>query len=102
MDGGAPVAGAGLTVLPWPPGPHYPGGRVGFVYNVYTAPAHRRRGLARQLMAVIHDWCRAEGLSSLALNASQDGQPLYRTLGYAVATSPMMFAGLTPADRAKV
>ena len=24
------VGGGGITVLPWPPGPHYLGGRIGF------------------------------------------------------------------------
>jgi GNAT superfamily N-acetyltransferase len=85
------VAGAGLTVLPWPPGPQYPGGRVAFVYNVYTEPAHRSRGLARRLMETMHIWCRGAGIQSVALNASRAGQPLYETMGYSVATSPMMF-----------
>jgi GNAT superfamily N-acetyltransferase len=85
------VAGGGLTVLPWPPGPSYPGGRVAFVYNVYTEPAHRGRGLARRIMETMHTWCRAEGIESVALNASRAGQPLYETMGYSVATSPMMF-----------
>ena len=88
------VAGAGLTVLPWPPGPQYPGGRVAFVYNVYTEPAHRGRGLARRIMDAIHSWCRAEGIESIVLNASRAGQPLYETMGYAVTTSPMMFLAL--------
>ena len=39
--GGASVAGGGITVLPWPPGPSYMGDRLAFVYNVYTEPAHR-------------------------------------------------------------
>jgi len=91
---GEVVAGAGATVIPWPPGPRYPGERLAFVYNVYTERAHRRRGLARQLMEVIHDWCRANGVSSLALNASHDGRKLYESMGYAVAPSPMMFFSL--------
>ena len=45
-------------------------------------------------MAAIHDWCRAEGISSLALNASTFGQPLYEALGYVVTPSPMMFFAL--------
>ena len=45
------VAGAGIWLLRWPPGPWMPaGGRLAFVYNVYTEPAHRKRGLARSLM----------------------------------------------------
>jgi GNAT superfamily N-acetyltransferase len=88
------VAGGGITVIPWPPGPRYLGDRLAFVYNVYTEPAHRGRGLARRVMAAIHDWCRAEGITSLALNASTFGKPLYDSLGYVVTPSPMMFFAL--------
>jgi GNAT superfamily N-acetyltransferase len=92
--GGAVVAGGGFTILPWPPGPRYRGGRVAFVYNVYTEPAHRQRGLARRIMDAMHAWCKAEGITNVALNASRDGQPLYESMGYAVTTSPMMFLAL--------
>ena len=85
------VAGGGITILPWPPGPRYSSGRLAFVYNVYTEPAHRRRGLARQIMDAIHAWCREAGIASVALNASPDGQPLYEALGYEVSSAPMMF-----------
>lgn len=88
------VAGGGLTILPWPPGPRYPGGRVAFVYNVYTEPSHRHRGLARRLMEAMHAWCREAGIGNLALNASNDGRPLYEAMGYQVTSSPMMFLAL--------
>ena len=88
-DGDA-VAGGGMTVLPWPPGPQHPGGLVAFVYNVYTEPPHRGRGLARQVMNAIHDWCRAARIESIALNASRFGQPLYASMGYRVSESPTM------------
>ena len=88
---GAVVAGGGITILPWPPGPRYMGDRLAFVYNVYTEPAHRRRGLARLIMDTIHGWCREAGVASMALNASRDGQPLYEAMGYAESPSPMMF-----------
>jgi GNAT superfamily N-acetyltransferase len=90
------VAGGGITVLPWPPGPRYPGDRLAFVYNVYTEPAHRRRGLGRMVMDAIHTWCRDASITSLALNASDSGRPLYEALGYRVSPSPMMFLGLDP------
>jgi GNAT superfamily N-acetyltransferase len=98
-ESGAIVAGAGASVLPWPPGPQYMNERIAVVYNVYTEPPHRRRGLARRLMETIHSWCRDTGITSVALNASRDGRPLYDSLGYQLPSSPMMFlsiAGYNP------
>ncbi|HEY7288300.1 MAG TPA: GNAT family N-acetyltransferase [Vicinamibacterales bacterium] len=88
------VAGGGATIIPWPPGPQYPGERLAFVYNVYTEPAHRKRGLGRLVMDAIHEWCRAHGVTSVALNTSVDGRGLYESLGYAATPSPMMFLSL--------
>jgi GNAT superfamily N-acetyltransferase len=84
------VSGGGMTVLPWPPGPQHPGGRVAFVYNVYTEPAHRGRGLARRVMDAIHQWCRGAEIQSVALNASVFGLPLYESMGYRLSESPTM------------
>ena len=88
------VGGGGMTVLPWPPGPWYAGGRIAFVYNVYVAPSHRRRGIARQLMQTIHDWCRQNGIGVIGLNASPEGRPLYEAMGYQPAANPLLFAGV--------
>ena len=91
-DGGGNIAaGGGITILPWPPGPQYMGTRLAFVYNVYTEAAHRRRGLARLIMDAIHEWCRENGIASVALNASRDGLPLYQSMGYVESPAPMMF-----------
>ena len=90
------VAGGGISILPWPPGPRYAGTRLAYVYNVYTDPAHRRHGLARLIMDTVHCWCRDHGIASMALNASADGQPLYEAMGYAVSPAPMMFLPLAP------
>jgi GNAT superfamily N-acetyltransferase len=90
-EDGAIVGGGGMTILPWPPGPRYMGNRLAFVYNVYVEHAHRRRGLARRIMDAIHAFCRGNQIVSVALNASQDGVPLYQAMGYVEATAPMMF-----------
>ena len=91
---GEVAAGGGITVIAWPPGPHYPGDRLAFVYNMYTEPAHRHRGLARQVMDAIHAWCREAGIRFVALNASDDGRRLYEAMGYRQAPNPMMFLAL--------
>src|SRR5215510_9490899 len=90
-EDGSISGGAGATILPWPPGPTYPGDTLAFVYNVYTEPSHRRQGIAVLLMDALHAWCSANGVTSIALNASRDGQPLYESLGYQLSPSPMMF-----------
>jgi GNAT superfamily N-acetyltransferase len=86
------AAGAGITLLKWPPGPSPLGAeRIAFVYNVYTEPSHRKQGLARRLMETIHAWCAGHGVAAVALNAAPAAQHLYRTLGYVDAPSPMMW-----------
>lgn len=89
-DGGHVVAGGGLIVIPWPPGPISMDPRCGFIFNVYTDPSHRQQGLARRLMDAIHEWCRAQGLERMVLNASTFGQPLYESMGYVATSEPMM------------
>jgi GNAT superfamily N-acetyltransferase len=83
QDGhGAIVGGAGLTVLPWPPRPDDVTGRLGYIYNMYVEREHRRRGIARRLIEAVHDWSRANGIQRVALHASDEGRPLYESLGY--------------------
>jgi GNAT superfamily N-acetyltransferase len=88
------VAGGGATIIPWPPGPAYPGSQLAYVYNVYTEPEHRGRGLARRVMHAIHEFCRERGIGSVLLNASTFGQPLYTSMGYRITDSPMMYLAL--------
>jgi GNAT superfamily N-acetyltransferase len=87
---GEVVAGSGLIVIPWPPGPMSIDPRCGFVFNVYTDPSHRKQGLARRMMDAIHEWCRAEGIERVVLNASSFGRALYESMGYVAADEPMM------------
>jgi len=86
------VAGAGITLLKWPPGPSpLRSERIAFVYNVYTDPPHRRRGLARRLMETIHAWCAEHGVAAVALNAAPAARHLYESMGYIDAPSRMMW-----------
>jgi GNAT superfamily N-acetyltransferase len=88
------IAGGGITILPWPPGPRWLGGRVAFVFNIYTHPAHRLRGLARSIMGRIHDWCRVNNIGVVGLTASSAAEPLYASMGYRATTSPTLWVQL--------
>ena len=82
-DGKADVAaGAGLWLMDWPPHMVGAGPRRGNIVNVYTAPEHRRQGIARRLMDTVLDWCRANGVDAVVLHASVEGRPLYESMGF--------------------
>jgi GNAT superfamily N-acetyltransferase len=78
------AAGAGITIVPWPGAPRDPAPRRGWVQNVYTEPEFRRRGLARRLMEVLVEWCRAEGFHTVSLHASHEGRALYESMGFKI------------------
>jgi len=90
------IAGAGIVIRRIPPIPILGAGgktkiydgRQALIVNVFTEPAWRRRGLARQLMETIIAWCRDDGIDSVVLHASDDGRELYEKLGFS-STSEM-------------
>jgi GNAT superfamily N-acetyltransferase len=82
------VAGGGIVILDFQAHPIDPRPRRAFVVNMYTDPAHRRRGLARLLLQTMIAWARAEGHATLYLHASDEGRGLYESLGFA-ATNEM-------------
>ena len=82
-DQNRPVASAGLLILDWPPHPFDPAGdNRAYLLNVYVELEYRRRGLARALL----DSCLAEARRRhtrvVSLHASEEGRPLYETLGF--------------------
>jgi GNAT superfamily N-acetyltransferase len=76
------VAGGGAVLSPWPCHPYEASCRRATILNVYTYPKYRRRGVARTLMRSMLTWCKLEGFPSVFLHASNDGRPLYESLGF--------------------
>ncbi len=81
---GQVVAGAGVLLHQYYPTGANPHGRpTAYILNVYTEPGHRRHGLARQLIAEILAWCRANDIPRASLHASRFGKSVYERLGFA-------------------
>ena len=90
--GGAVVAGGGIFIGELGPVPGcYRMGRRGHIANLYTEPAHRRRGLARRLMETMLNWCESNGIDHVKRGASDEGRPLCESLGFE-PTSEMKLA----------
>ena len=81
-DGKMIVSCAFLLVVEKPMSPSFINGKTGTVLNVYTQPAYRRRGCARAVMEALLDDARAMGLCVVGLKATDDGYPLYRSVGF--------------------
>jgi GNAT superfamily N-acetyltransferase len=88
-EAGRSVAGIGLMLIDWPPGPAHPThDKRGYVLNVFVEPSHRRQGLAAKLMELADGEFAKRGATYAVLNATRMGRPLYEKLGWA-ATNEM-------------
>ncbi len=81
-EAGRVVAGGGVFLADWLSHPRSVQAKKLEIVNIYTEPEHRRRGLARQIMEAILQWCRREGFGAVVLHASDYGRALYESLGF--------------------
>lgn len=81
-DNGRVVAGGAVVISPWPAHAYDLECRRATILNVYTEPEYRRRGIARQIMETMINWCKQEGFARVSLHASEHGRPLYESLGF--------------------
>ena len=58
------------------------GDALGWISMVLVAPSHRHRGLATALLGECMEWLAKSGRSAV-LDATPDGEPVYRRLGFA-------------------
>ncbi|MFI2367416.1 GNAT family N-acetyltransferase [Streptomyces sp. NPDC018833] len=88
--GGALAACAVGTIEYRLGGPGNPHGTTGYVFSVATDEDMRRRGLSRACMEGLLDWFRERDVRRIDLRASEDGEPLYASLGFVRTPDPAM------------
>jgi GNAT superfamily N-acetyltransferase len=71
-----------VEIVQWVPGRLDPTPRRAWIHSVYVEPSFRRRGIGRQLTQTIIAWCRERGFEWIYLHASDQGRPLYESLGF--------------------
>lgn len=62
---------------------------LGYIFTIYVEAEYRRRGIARRIMEALHEKAEERGAGLLALNASDEGKPLYLQMGYALNPTHM-------------
>ena len=81
-DGETAAACSGLSVVALPPSYGDLSGKKGYITNMYTRQSYRGRGIARKLLDSLKEYAKSEGCTTLALNASDAGYPVYKKYGF--------------------
>jgi GNAT superfamily N-acetyltransferase len=68
-------------------------GQVGWVGLILVDAEHRRRGLGTRMMETILEEADRRGVAIVGLDASDQGEPIYRKLGFVVDESINRWAG---------
>ena len=76
------VSCAFLLIVEKPMSPSFITGKTGIVLNVYTKPEYRKKGNAKNLMTMMLEDAKTEGVSIIELKATEDGYSLYKSVGF--------------------
>ena len=61
----------------------HPIGKRAHIMNVYTNADYRRQGIARKMVTMLIDEAKERGTGYVSLDATENGRPLYISLGFA-------------------
>ena len=90
-DGELAVASSGMCIQLHPPTHGNPSGRVGYITNMYTRPAFRRRGVVTMLLERLVETARELKCGRCLLNATDAGHPVYLKYGFTDIPGEMAF-----------
>lgn len=82
LDGDQIVGTSGMSFVEKPPYFGCPSGRIGLLSSMFTDPAYRRKGIARELLSRVVEEARAYGCGAVQITASDMGVLLYTDFGF--------------------
>lgn len=81
-DNGTFIGAGGVSFYQVMPTYHNPAGKKAYIMNMYTAPEYRRQGIAMHTLDLLVNDVKAQGVSQIALEATDMGRPLYEKYGF--------------------
>ena len=81
-DKGTFIGAGGVSFYQVMPTYHNPSGKKAYIMNMYTAPEYRRQGIAIHTLDLLVNDARKQGVSQIALEATDMGRPLYEKYGF--------------------
>ena len=82
LNGDRIIGTSGISFVEKPPYFGCPSGKIGLLSSMYTDPACRRRGIARELLSRVIEEARAYGCGTVQITASDMGVLLYTDFGF--------------------
>ena len=82
LDGDQIVGTSGMSFVEKPPYFGCPSGKIGLWSSMFTDPAYRRKGIARELLSRVVEEARAYGCGAIQITASDMGVLLYTDFGF--------------------
>lgn len=76
------IGAGGVSFYQVMPTYHNPTGKKAYIMNMYTAPEYRRQGIAFHTLDLLVQDAKKQGVSQIALEATDMGRPLYERYGF--------------------
>ena len=91
LDGDKIVGTSGMSFVEKPSYFGCPSGRIGLLSSMFTDPAYRRKGIARELLSRVVEEARAYGCGTVQITASDMGVLLYTSFGFVKNSNFMQY-----------
>ena len=76
------IGAGGVSFYQVMPTYHNPTGKKAYIMNMYTVSEYRRQGIAFHTLDLLVKDAREQGVSQIALEATDMGRPLYEKYGF--------------------
>ena len=76
------ISTAYLAINEKPANFNFVNGKIGTLLNVYTYPEYREKGISTNIVKIIMEEAKKENVFEVELIATEDGEKIYRKLGY--------------------
>lgn len=83
------IGTGGVSFFQVMPTYHNPSGKKVYIMNMYTNPKYRRKGIAYKTLDMLIKEIKSKGISSISLEATDMGRPLYEKYGFVKMNSEM-------------
>ena len=83
------IGAGGVSFYQVMPTYHNPSGKKAYIMNMYTEPEYRRQGIAYHTLELLVTAAKRQGISQIALEATDMGRPLYEKYGFVTTQNEM-------------